>query len=40
MIPEIQKLDKKLHKERINPGSLADITAAGIFIAILEGFKI
>ncbi|MDR0768158.1 MAG: triphosphoribosyl-dephospho-CoA synthase [Methanosarcinales archaeon] len=40
MIPEIQKLDEKLQKERINPGSLADITAAGIFISILEGLKI
>jgi len=40
MIPKIKKLDKKLQKSKINPGSLADIAAAGIFIAFLEGMKI
>ncbi|WNY28194.1 2-(5''-triphosphoribosyl)-3'-dephosphocoenzyme-A synthase [Methanimicrococcus stummii] len=40
MIPKIQKFDQKLQKEKNNPGSLADITAAGIFIAILEGLTI
>ncbi|WNY23323.1 2-(5''-triphosphoribosyl)-3'-dephosphocoenzyme-A synthase [Methanimicrococcus hongohii] len=40
MTPEILKLDQKFQNEKLNPGSLADITAAGIFIAILEGLKI
>lgn len=40
MIPDIQKFDRKLRKEKINPGSLADITSAGIFIALIEGLKI
>ena len=36
-IPKIKKMDKKMQKEKINPGSMADIAAAGIFIALLEG---
>lgn len=40
MIPDIQKFDRKLRKKKINPGSLADITSAGIFIALCEGLKI
>ncbi len=40
IIPDIQKFDRKLRKKKINPGSLADITAAGIFIALAEGLKI
>ncbi|MDR2944563.1 MAG: triphosphoribosyl-dephospho-CoA synthase [Methanosarcinales archaeon] len=40
IMPDIQKLDKKLRKKKLNPGSLADITAAGIFIGLAEGLKI
>ncbi|MDV0445507.1 2-(5''-triphosphoribosyl)-3'-dephosphocoenzyme-A synthase [Methanimicrococcus sp. At1] len=40
IIPDIQKLDDKLWKNKINPGSLADIAAAGIFIALSEGLII
>jgi triphosphoribosyl-dephospho-CoA synthase len=40
IIPKIKQLDQKMQKERINPGSLADITAAGIFIALLDGMTI
>jgi len=40
MISEIEKLDNDLRKKKMNPGSIADITAAGIFIALLEGTKI
>ncbi|MBZ3936019.1 triphosphoribosyl-dephospho-CoA synthase [Methanimicrococcus blatticola] len=40
MIPDIQKFDRELRKKKLNPGSLADITAAGIFIALFEGLKI
>ena len=39
-IPKIKKFDKNLRKKKMNPGSLADIAAAGIFIALLEGMKI
>ena len=40
MIPKIQRLDQKMQNGKINPGSLADITAAGIFIALLDGMAI
>jgi Triphosphoribosyl-dephospho-CoA synthetase len=40
MIPEIEKLDEDLRKKKMNPGSIADITAAGIFIALSEGTEI
>ena len=40
MIREIEKLDEELREKKINPGSLADIAAAGIFISLLEGMKI
>jgi triphosphoribosyl-dephospho-CoA synthase len=40
MLPKIRQLDQKMQKEKINPGSLADITAAGIFIALLNGMTI
>ena len=40
MIPKVRRLDQKMQKEKINPGSLADITAAGIFLALLDGMTI
>ncbi|MCL2863429.1 MAG: triphosphoribosyl-dephospho-CoA synthase [Methanimicrococcus sp.] len=40
MIPEIKKLDNLLQKRKMNPGSTADITAAGIFIALLNGMTV
>ena len=40
MIPKIRQLDRKMQKEKINPGSLADIAAAGIFISLLDGMAI
>ena len=40
MIRKIEKLDEELRKRKMNPGSLADIAAAGIFISLLEGMKI
>ncbi|MCL2141635.1 MAG: triphosphoribosyl-dephospho-CoA synthase [Methanimicrococcus sp.] len=40
MIPKIQQLDRKMQKDKINPGSLADIAAAGIFISLLDGMAI
>ncbi|MCD4703113.1 MAG: triphosphoribosyl-dephospho-CoA synthase [Methanosarcinaceae archaeon] len=38
-IPEIQLFDEKLIRERINPGSTADIIIAGLFIALLGGLR-
>jgi len=40
MIQKIKKLDKILQKNKMNPGSTADITAAGIFIALMDGMTI
>jgi len=40
MIPKIKRLDDDLRKRKMNPGSIADITAAGIFIALYKGTKI
>lgn len=40
MMPKIQKFDKELGKKRLNPGSTADISAAGIFIALMSGLEI
>ncbi|MCL2549753.1 MAG: triphosphoribosyl-dephospho-CoA synthase [Methanimicrococcus sp.] len=40
MIPKIKKLDNILQKNRMNPGSTADIAAAGIFIALTDGMTI
>lgn len=37
---KIRKWDQTLQKRKLNPGSLADIAAAGIFIALLEGMEI
>jgi len=40
MIQKIKKLDNILHENKMNPGSMADITAAGIFIALMDGMTI
>ena len=40
MIRKIEKLDQELQKKKMNPGSIADIAAAGLFISLLEGMKI
>lgn len=40
MIPKIKKLDRRLRKKKLNPGSTADITAAGLFIALHNGMPI
>ena len=40
MLPKIKKLDDDLRKKKMNPGSIADITAAGIFIALADGMEI
>ena len=40
MIPKIKKLDNVLHNSKMNPGSTADIAAAGIFIALLNGMTL
>ncbi|WNY24570.1 triphosphoribosyl-dephospho-CoA synthase [Methanolapillus millepedarum] len=37
LIPKINELDDELHAKKINPGSLADIAAAGIFLALFRG---
>ncbi|WNY27257.1 triphosphoribosyl-dephospho-CoA synthase [Methanolapillus ohkumae] len=37
LIPFIHSFDDKLHEKRANPGSLADIAAAGIFLALMDG---
>lgn len=39
MIPDIQKFDRELLDKKINPGSTADITIAGLFIALLGGIR-
>jgi triphosphoribosyl-dephospho-CoA synthase len=36
---EIHLLDKELHKARINPGSIADITAATLFVSLYDGAR-
>lgn len=38
-IKKINRFDQKLQKQKNNPGSLADIAAAGIFIALIEGME-
>jgi len=40
MIPKIRKLDNLLQKNKMNPGSTADIAATGIFIALMDGMTI
>ena len=40
MIPKIKKFDRTLRKNKINPGSTADITAAGLFIALHNGMPV
>ncbi|MDV0446180.1 2-(5''-triphosphoribosyl)-3'-dephosphocoenzyme-A synthase [Methanosarcinaceae archaeon Ag5] len=37
LIPKMNELDNELHARKANPGSLADIAAAGIFLALLGG---
>lgn len=39
-IKAIRKFDEKLIKEKINPGSTADIIIAGLFMALLKGLKV
>ncbi|MCS7144413.1 MAG: triphosphoribosyl-dephospho-CoA synthase [Archaeoglobaceae archaeon] len=39
-LEEIRRFDEKLIKERINPGTIADLVASSIYLAILEGWKI
>jgi triphosphoribosyl-dephospho-CoA synthase len=39
-LKEIEEFDEELIKEGINPGSTADIMAAALFIAILEGLRV
>ncbi|WP_290901827.1 triphosphoribosyl-dephospho-CoA synthase, partial [Ferroglobus sp.] len=34
------EFDEKLIERKINPGSIADIVAAGIYLALMEGAKI
>ncbi|MHA1631356.1 MAG: triphosphoribosyl-dephospho-CoA synthase [Candidatus Freyarchaeota archaeon] len=35
----LEALDSKLRSEGLNPGSVADLTAAVLFIALATGFK-
>lgn len=37
---EFRKLDEFLLKNRLNPGTIADLTASSIYLAFLEGWKI
>ncbi|NLI62520.1 MAG: hypothetical protein GX362_03865 [Methanosarcinaceae archaeon] len=39
LIPELQMIDALMVSENKNPGSLADIASAGIFLSILGGLK-
>lgn len=37
--PEINKIDRTMIQRKLNPGSLADIASAGIFLSLLGGLK-
>ncbi|MEM2325127.1 MAG: triphosphoribosyl-dephospho-CoA synthase [Archaeoglobaceae archaeon] len=37
---EFRKLDEFLLKNKLNPGTIADLTASSIYLALLEGWKI
>lgn len=37
---EFRKLDDFLLKNKLNPGTIADLTASSIYLALLEGWKI
>ncbi|MEM0202783.1 MAG: triphosphoribosyl-dephospho-CoA synthase [Archaeoglobaceae archaeon] len=37
---EFRKLDEFLLKNRLNPGTIADLTASSIYLAFLEGWKV
>jgi len=39
-IKEIEDFDGELIEQGINPGSAADIIAAALFIAILDGLRV
>ncbi|MCS7130299.1 MAG: triphosphoribosyl-dephospho-CoA synthase [Archaeoglobaceae archaeon] len=39
-LEEFKKLDEKLINEKINPGTIADLVASSIYLAILEGWKV
>ncbi|MBP1909919.1 triphosphoribosyl-dephospho-CoA synthase [Methanolobus bombayensis] len=39
ILPLINKLDQELLEKKINPGSTADITIAGLFISLLAGVR-
>ncbi len=39
ILPLIEKLDQELLQKKINPGSTADITIAGLFISLLAGVR-
>lgn len=36
---EFRKLDEFLLKNRLNPGTIADLTASSIYLALMEGWK-
>ena len=36
----LNELSNRLYREKINPGSTADIIIAGIFIALLQGMRV
>ena len=36
----LQELSNRLYREKINPGSTADIVIAGLFIALLRGMRV
>lgn len=37
---ELRKLDEILLKQKINPGTIADLVASSIYLALLEGWKV
>ncbi|MEM3505355.1 MAG: triphosphoribosyl-dephospho-CoA synthase, partial [Archaeoglobaceae archaeon] len=37
---EFRRLDEFLLKNRLNPGTIADLTASSIYLAFLEGWKV
>ncbi|MEM4615711.1 MAG: triphosphoribosyl-dephospho-CoA synthase [Archaeoglobaceae archaeon] len=39
-IEDFRKLDELLIAERINPGTIADLVASSIYLALLEGWKV
>jgi triphosphoribosyl-dephospho-CoA synthase len=36
----LKELSNRLYREKINPGSTADIIIAGIFIALIRGMRV